>query len=94
MRERLAGPALGGGEHRGIWPDNAAIVAAFLAVATQWRLAPVGGGLAPGRLIAVGLDYAGVRAGLAAAGIALSPAQWRGLQVMEDEALRALNASG
>ena len=77
--------------HTGVWPDNWPAVVAFLAVQTQWRAAIVGGGFSPARLFYVGLDYAGVRAGLAAEGIALTPAQWRDLRLMEAEARKVLN---
>lgn len=57
---------------------------AFLAVQTQWRVA--------GQGQAVGLDYAGVAAGLAAEGIALEPADWRDLRAIEAGAVAELNA--
>jgi hypothetical protein len=80
-------------EHQGIWSDNAAAVDAFLAVDTQWRMIPVftNKGVF---MCAAGLDYAGVRAGLAAAGIALTPEQWNDLRVIEGEAVAALNEAG
>jgi hypothetical protein len=70
----------------GLWPENAAVAEAFLSVATQWRTAPAGPGW-----VAIGLDYAAVRIGLRAAGIAVTPALWSGLRVMEDAAREALN---
>ncbi len=39
----------------------------------------------------VGLDYAGVKCGLDAAGIALTPELFFGLRIMEDEARAVLN---
>ncbi|WP_436204523.1 DUF1799 domain-containing protein, partial [Astrobacterium formosum] len=33
-------------EFAGLWPENVAVFDAFLAVATQWRTAPIGGGMA------------------------------------------------
>jgi hypothetical protein len=78
-------------EFSGLWPENVAVVDAFLAVATQWRTAPIGGGMAPVGIVYVGLDYAAVRAGLDAAGIIITPELWAGLRVMEDAARTALN---
>ncbi len=75
----------------GLWPENEAIVEAFLSCDTQWRVAAVGRGLAPGRLFFAGLDYAGARAGIEAAGIVLTPELWRGVRIMEGEARDALN---
>lgn len=86
LRQRLDG---GGGQ--GVWAENAAIVAAFLAVSSQWRTAAIGGGLAPGRLCYLGLDYAAALAGLAAAGVTVTPELWAGVRLMEAEAARALN---
>jgi len=39
----------------------------------------------------LGLDYAGVRAGLELARIELAPDQWTGLRVMERAAVEVLN---
>lgn len=75
-------------EYAGVWPENWPIVKAFFAVATQWRVA---GGMG---LVVLGLDYAGVRAGLDAAGIAVTPDLWAGLRIMEAEACAALNERG
>lgn len=75
----------------GVWPEHAPIVTAFAIVCTQWRIVPIGGGLAPSRLLFLGLDYTAARAGLDAAGIAVTPELWRGLRIMEDEATRAQN---
>jgi hypothetical protein len=76
----------------GIWPDNVATVEAFLAVETQWRWTTVGGGgFAPARMLAIGLDYAGVLAGLLASGITHTPALFAGIRLMEAEAREALN---
>lgn len=72
---------------RGVWPDNWPIVTAFLWVDTQWR---VSGG--PHGRIVVGLDYASVRAGLASVRLRITPELWAGLQVIEAEAIAALNA--
>lgn len=82
---------IGAGHQDGVWPENAAAVAAFLVGATQWRVLAAGGGLAPARLIWLGLDYAGARAGIEASGIAITPALWRDLTTMEAAAIAALN---
>lgn len=71
-----------------MWRVNWPIVGAFLAVATQWRT-PVP--LPDGRVLYQGLDYTAVRAGLEQLAIALTPAQFRGLQTMERAAAAALN---
>nr|RDS96960.1 hypothetical protein DWF04_03920 [Cereibacter sphaeroides f. sp. denitrificans] len=73
----------------GVWPENVAAVQAFLFVATQWRW--VGGGM--GGLMAIGLDYAGARAGLDLAGVEVTPALWHELTLIEAGALAALNRS-
>lgn len=78
-------------EQDGVWPDNWPIVQAFLAVATQWRVATIGGGMAPALPILIGLDYAAVRVALDAEAIGVTPELWRGLRVMEDEAVKATN---
>lgn len=84
----------------GVWPENVAIVRAFLAVCSQWRVTPVssGGMMTPaGNVIAptvplfIGLDYAAVRTGLDAELIEVTPTLWQGLRVMEGEACQALN---
>ncbi len=75
----------------GVWPEHVAIVQAFLAVCTQWRTTPAGGGFAPMMPIWIGLDYSAVRVALEAEGIAITTELWRGLRVMEDEATDALN---
>lgn len=49
------------------------------------------GGLGAGRLVYLGLDYAGARAGLDAAGIDITPDLWAGLQTMEVAAIEELN---
>ena len=81
-------------EGDGVWPENWDIVMAFLAVSSQWRTASVGGGMSPASLVFVGLDYGAVRAGLEAEQIAITPALWRGLRVMENAATAALNEAG
>lgn len=44
-----------------------------------------------GGLLAQGLDYQGARAGLELAGIAVTPALWGELRVIEAAAVAALN---
>jgi len=80
-----------GGDDDGVWPENLETVRAFLAVTTQFRVVSVGGGFAPSRLVTMGLDYAGVRAGLDAEGFAITPELWRDLREMEGAAVAALN---
>jgi hypothetical protein len=89
----LSGPAPTAGQCEGVWPEHALIVQAFLAVSLQWRVASLGGGWAPMVPMWIGLDYAAVRVGLDAEGIAVTPELWRGLRVMEAEACEALNGS-
>jgi hypothetical protein len=89
--EALKAPAPIDGSGEGLWPEHVATVQAFLFVCTQWRVVPVGGGFAASRILTIGFDYAGVRAGLDAEGIEVTPELWRGLRVMEQEAVAALN---
>lgn len=70
-----------------MWRQNWDIVAAFLLVATQWRLIA----LANGGTYWLGLDYSAVKIGHDGAGISLTPPQWRGLRTMEAAARDALN---
>ena len=91
LRRELA--ARSGDAGDGVWQDNVATVEAFLAASTQWRTESIAGGMGPGRLIFIGLDYAGARAGIEAAGIALTPELWDGVQVMEAAARAALNGA-
>ncbi len=42
-------------------------------------------------MTATGLDYAGARAGLDLAGIAVTPALWADLQIIEHGAIAAMN---
>lgn len=74
-----------------VWPENWDAVLAFLAVSTQWRTAPFGGGMAPMQVIYQGLDYTAVRSGLEGFGIAASPDLWRRLRIMEAAARNSLN---
>ena len=74
-----------------VFPENWTAVCAWSAVCTQWRTDAVPGGMGPGRLVYLGLDYAGARAGLAMAAVELTPELWAGLQVMEGAAIEELN---
>lgn len=78
-------------DQSGLWPENIEAVDAFLKASTQWRVTALSLGLAPGRLVYIGLDYAGARAGMEAAGILLTPKLWHGVRIMEVAALEALN---
>ncbi|MGK9234772.1 DUF1799 domain-containing protein [Inquilinus limosus] len=75
-----------------IWPENWPAICAWPAVCTQWRTESVPGGLGPGRLVYVGLDYGAAIASAKAAGIDLTPELWADLRVMEAAALKALNS--
>ncbi|MBO4168869.1 DUF1799 domain-containing protein [Cereibacter azotoformans] len=77
-------------DDQGVWPEHAAAVAAFLAISTQWRW--VGSGM--GGVMAIGLDYAGARAGLALAGIEVTADLWHAITLIEAGALAALNGGG
>jgi hypothetical protein len=74
-----------------VWPENWNALRAFLFVSTQWRTAVIGGGMAPGRLYWIGLDYGAVAAALAGGGLDASPEVWDGLRAMEAAARNALN---
>ena len=74
----------------GVWCDNQQAVEAFLAVTTQWRMT----GTPDGRLVATGLDYAGARAGLALAGIEVTPETWAEIRLIESGAMEAMNEVG
>lgn len=88
--ELAAHLSAGSAGFRGVWPDNVAAVAAFLAVGTQWR---TGIAMADGRIgpLWIGLDYAGCLSALDALGVTVTPALWRGLATMELAARAALN---
>lgn len=70
-----------------IWPDNQPAAEAFFAVSTQWRTCPRG----DGGIYWQGLDYAGVIAGLRAAGIRVTKALWADLRIIEAAARDTLN---
>jgi len=74
-----------------VFPENWTAVCAWSAVCTQWRTAAISGGLGAGRLVYLGLDYAGARAGLALADMDVTPELWAALQVMEGAAIEELN---
>ena len=74
-----------------VWAENWETVEAFLAVSTQWRLTPYGGGMGPMLIYWAGLDYTAARAGLEGEGFVITPELWRGLRIMEGAARRVLN---
>jgi hypothetical protein len=73
-----------------VWPENVEALAAFLAASTQWRVASLST-MTRARLVYLGLDYAGARAGIEAAGITLTPSLWADVCIMEEAARAALN---
>lgn len=66
-----------------MWRDNAAAIELFVTASTQWRLA----GWPPRP---VGLDYPAVETAARLAGLAVTPALFADLRLMEAEALRAI----
>lgn len=68
-------------DEEGLWEMHADALNAFLAISTQWRVSDR----------AIGLDYAGVRAGLRMAGLKVSPEVWMEVQVIESGAIAAFN---
>jgi Phage related hypothetical protein (DUF1799) len=73
-----------------VWPENAPAVAAFLSACSQWRVATLSN-MERARIVYLGLDYAGARIAIEAAGIAITPQLWADLCVMEAAACAALN---
>lgn len=71
-----------------VWTDNWPVIEAFQAVCTQWQAIALG---MEGKVYWLGLNYAGVAAGLAGAGIAATPEIWAGIRVMEAAARNTLN---
>lgn len=67
-----------------IWPENVEPLNLFLRLKTQWRMGPLG---------PVGLDYAGVRAGLAMMGKRMSAVLFEDIQAMETAALKAMSGA-
>ncbi len=63
------------------------VVDAWTMVCTQWNASP----LPSGQLLYHGLRYEGVKVALDGADLALRPAQWAGLRLMERVAAAALN---
>ena len=90
MRKRLS-LLSASGKFR-VWPKNWPAVCAWSAVCTQWRTESVPGGLGPGRLVYIGLDYGAAIASAGAAGIDLTPDLWADLRTMEIAAREALNS--
>lgn len=82
--ELQLGPAESG---FGLWAEHLPALEGFLAVDGQWRVAA--GGM--GGLVWLGLDYGAARAGLELAGIALTPAAWGELRLIEAGARDELN---
>lgn len=76
-------------EFDGVWPENVATVEAFLVCGTQWRAAA-----GVERLVFLGLDYAGAKVAIEAAGMTLDPKLFNGLRAMEIAARDALNQAG
>ena len=84
----IASLEVGADEEFPVWIENWPVVEAFQAVCTQWRAIAQG---MEGQVYWQGLDYAGVAAGLAGAGLAAPPPIWAGLRVMEAAARNVLN---
>jgi len=78
---------LGRDDAEGIWPENLKAVTAYLQVQSQWRII----GQADGTRFAVGLDYAGVKAGLKLAGVKVTKKLMADLQFIELGARAAMN---
>jgi hypothetical protein len=94
--EKIAASERNQAEEIGIWPENEAVVNAFSMVLSQWNVASIGGamvagGMMPGRLIYLGLNYAGVAACLAGSGVAQTAELWDGIRAMEGAARAVLN---
>lgn len=84
-------PALVEGAHgEAVWAENVAAVTAFLVSTTQWRCVA----LANGRIRTLGLDYAGVRAGLEMGAVAMTAQLWCDLRVVENGAVAEMNGAG
>lgn len=74
-------------EDIGVWNINVAAVTAFLSIDSQFRVTARG----TGSVLVTGLDYTGVQAGLALAGIAVTPQVWGDIQLIETGAVAELN---
>lgn len=70
-----------------MWPENMAIVDAWMMVCSQWNTQT----LATGAVLWHGLRYEGVKASLEMAEVTLTRPQWAGLRLMERVAASALN---
>lgn len=70
-----------------VWAENWKAFTAFLACATQWRVASVGLG-AP---LFVGFDYGGCAVVMKGEGHDLDAADWRRFRTLESVAAAALN---
>lgn len=73
-----------------VWPENMEALECFLTVSTQWRAIP----RPDGSVYWQGLDYAGVSAGIAGAGLTAPPSIWADLRIMEAAARDELNGIG
>lgn len=69
-----------------LWPQNRPAWEAFLAVCHQWRLSPQGQ--------AVALDYAQAEAGWRLAGVAMDPALFGQVRLIEAAVVEALQEAG
>lgn len=70
-----------------VWPENMAIVDAWMIVNTQWNALS----LPNGQVLWLGLRYGDVKVSLGEAHIALTPEQWSRLRLMERVAAATLN---
>ncbi len=73
-----------------VWRQNLPALEAFLAMTTQWNCI----GLATGKVLALGLNYAAAPAALQLAGIEITPATWADVQLIERGARDAMNEAG
>ncbi|MDO5614453.1 MAG: DUF1799 domain-containing protein [Paracoccus sp. (in: a-proteobacteria)] len=74
----------------GIWPAHIDALAAFLAVANQWRCHVY----PDGSTHWLGLDYTAAASGLTLAGITPTPDLWDQIRSIEDGAAQELNKRG
>lgn len=78
------------GEAFGVWPENWDIVAAFLAVITQFRVITLST-MERAKMVYLGLDYMAARAGLSGLRIRVTPELWAGICAMEAAYTKAMN---
>lgn len=71
-----------------VHPDNGTAVRVFLAMATQWRIAPLST-MTKAVMIRTGLDYAALEPTARMAGHALGDIDFARIRVMESEAITA-----